>query len=1507
MAGARRIEGALNRTESGADKLRRTVLRYAAVIGTLLSVRQIVQMADAYTSLQNRLRIVTASQRQLADVTDQLFRVSQRTATSFTATADLYARVALSSRELGVSQRELVRFTESVNKAILLSGASAQEANAGIIQFSQGIASGALRGDELRSVLEQLPFVADVIAEHLGITRGALRSLGEEGKITTEIILGAFREAADGLDEEFAGVQFTIGNGLQVVGNAFTQVIGRFNEMTNASQGLVQLLFGLASLIENSFLPVLTGMISAGSQAVDVFSSIANAVVAVGSGIGLGSLGDAVSSLAVSFEDLGYAIGQVVIALGASFLLGRLGALFRLFTAGATATGALTAAMVRLVAIVRVLGRLTGIIFIFESINAITSTEPEKLHAVGRAIRSVWDVFGDLPGPDVGEIIDSIGRLLTNLVGVVQGAAASIPGLFRDLGDSIGALIDAAGRLGGSVISAAIRHIRSFHEAAVDLGSSAIQRVAAVISGIFRAVSNFASSAFQRVPAAVQRVVRYLGDLYDRIASFVGGAIDRAAGVFGDIRDAIASLAIGDRIAVIIEWFQELYLAISAFASERLQGVVNFFERIGEGIANAYESVVGTVGDVYDRIVDRYRELSDGTVAIPEIVVTAQPTEELERAFRLTQSQIKALAELRDELDPLAVAEREVTEAQALLNDARRAGVITGEEYGSLLMRLNRAYQEQLEPVRLIHQELAREGDLRRVQIDQRETEAALLEHVRDLQEKGVVVTQAETDALRQAIQEQARHAHFLELERSLYDDLRDPVGDYTDQLEALANVVALHPELAEAAAQAQRELRLAFLDTQRDFASGFERGLLRVSEQFNDFASLAENAVTGWATQAEDALVRFVRTGKLAFGDLVDSILNDLARLAVRQFITAPIAGALGLGGIGGGGGVGNLLGLGNLFSGGGGGGGVGGFISNIASGVGNFLSNPIQSLTRGIGGITSSISSGFTSVVGGLSNGLASLGLGTSGAAAGASVFGTSIAGAGGTGLAGFVSSIGATLAPVAPFLLAVTPFLGDIFSGLFGRKLRSNEIVGTLGSEGFEGQQEAFFKGGLFRSNRRTREPVSDEVQTFLDTQAIAVSESVRFMAESLGQDATALADVTHAVRVNLRQDQEEIQADIAASVDDYANTLASLALGTSQYTLAGETQFETLARLSLSLVTANEALASLGHNLFDISLAGANASAALIDAFGGLDQFNEATQSYFRNFHTEAEQFAAGSRAFVQTLADLGASIPRTREEYRALVEAQDLTTESGRNTYAALLQLSEAAAQVFRSTEGSSELADIFNAEVERVEELARQTADAIPEAVDNLDSAFSDVLTGVDSLADSTADVAQSTASAAEIAADAAHRAQAAASSASSAASEVASILRSSELVRAASGGRITGPGTGTSDSIPALLSNGEFVVNAASTSRHLPLLESLNDNRPRFQTGGLVQAPRRGGGGETRVIVNYFGAQEPNIETVTTRRSDGGEDVTVSIRDVRRGDLDDALESRYGVRPVAA
>ena len=226
-AGAKKAESSVNLLTKGL-----------AFIGGAAVIKQLIGVADQFTNIQNRLKTVTNGQAELTAVTDELFRISRGTRSSFQSTAEVYSRVGSAAKDLGVSQRELLDFTESLNQAVLLSGASSTEASAALVQLSQGLASGALRGEELNSVLEQTPIVADVIAKELGVTRGQLRALGADGKITAEIVLEAFKNARGDLARDVGELDATFGQSLQVLRDSFIKVIGDFDKSKGITSAL---------------------------------------------------------------------------------------------------------------------------------------------------------------------------------------------------------------------------------------------------------------------------------------------------------------------------------------------------------------------------------------------------------------------------------------------------------------------------------------------------------------------------------------------------------------------------------------------------------------------------------------------------------------------------------------------------------------------------------------------------------------------------------------------------------------------------------------------------------------------------------------------------------------------------------------------------------------------------------------------------------------------------------------------------------------------------------------------------------------------------------------------------------------------------------------------------------------------------------------------------------------------------------------------------------------------
>ncbi len=133
---------------------------------------------------------------------------------------------------------DTARLTETVSKAVAISGASAQAADAALVQFGQALASGTLRGEELNSVMEQTPALAKAIAQGMGITVGQLRSVAAEGKITSQEIVKALNNVQKDVDAMFAKTDITVSQSLTLLSNELTKFVGESGKGSGAAQAL---------------------------------------------------------------------------------------------------------------------------------------------------------------------------------------------------------------------------------------------------------------------------------------------------------------------------------------------------------------------------------------------------------------------------------------------------------------------------------------------------------------------------------------------------------------------------------------------------------------------------------------------------------------------------------------------------------------------------------------------------------------------------------------------------------------------------------------------------------------------------------------------------------------------------------------------------------------------------------------------------------------------------------------------------------------------------------------------------------------------------------------------------------------------------------------------------------------------------------------------------------------------------------------------------------------------
>ncbi|WP_320734888.1 tape measure protein [Enterobacter kobei] len=231
--GMGRLEAGLNRTERSLSSVEGTMSSLTGVAKALiaaLSVQQVGAYAQAWQDLSNKLANAVRDSvppfETLADVTERVFDISQKTRSGLDATATLYARLERSTRSYGVSVEDITRLTTIINQGFVVSGATAEEASNAIIQLAQGLASGALRGDEFNSVNEQGNRLMIALADSMNVNIGALRNMAAEGKLTTEVIVNGLLSQGDKIGQEFAKTTATISQSLEIANNNITKFFG---------------------------------------------------------------------------------------------------------------------------------------------------------------------------------------------------------------------------------------------------------------------------------------------------------------------------------------------------------------------------------------------------------------------------------------------------------------------------------------------------------------------------------------------------------------------------------------------------------------------------------------------------------------------------------------------------------------------------------------------------------------------------------------------------------------------------------------------------------------------------------------------------------------------------------------------------------------------------------------------------------------------------------------------------------------------------------------------------------------------------------------------------------------------------------------------------------------------------------------------------------------------------------------------------------------------------------
>lgn len=466
---ADRVAQSMDRAEREAqqlqDRTRRvgqqmTVLGGAAqALGTQLaaafSIWAVIRANDAWVSATNQLRLVTDGARELRDMTQQVYDLSQRTASRFEAMTGLYASIQRAAGQAIGSQREVLRITETIAKFASASGGPEGSRSAALFQLRQMLQGAVVQAQEFNSLVDGTPLLVQAIADSLGVTRGELRRMVLDGRLATSQVIAALQEQADEADAIFSRVQFTVGDAMIRIQNAFQKLVG--TNLGPIFSGVVQ---GLSFVAEHmdALIPVINGVavalaiafgptliVAFGAAIASLFALIAaHPIAALVGGIvaaasAIATFGDQIvlarHEITGFGEDLDETM-QVTVTLADGFeaffkVVGdKAGALWQSISSGAQSIGGAVMAKLR-----EWLPDLQG--WAQLAIQIASQIPRTIIGAFFGMVEALKEILSDVPGLLISAFQEGANGAISALEGLLNAAVEGINGLLGESGSAL--------------------------------------------------------------------------------------------------------------------------------------------------------------------------------------------------------------------------------------------------------------------------------------------------------------------------------------------------------------------------------------------------------------------------------------------------------------------------------------------------------------------------------------------------------------------------------------------------------------------------------------------------------------------------------------------------------------------------------------------------------------------------------------------------------------------------------------------------------------------------------------------------------------------------------------------------------------------------------------------------------------------------------------------------------------------------------------------------------------
>lgn len=846
-AAATRAELATLRLEQAQARLTRAmtpsvsalgqfVRNAAAMVGVSIGVHEIISLADAYTVLGNKLQNVSTSQAQVAELTNRLFIIANESRQNVDATATSFARFDRALKFLGKSQDETLRLTETVNKALVIGGATAQESASALLQLSQAFNAGVLQGDEFRAVAENMPMVLDAVAKVLNKPIDQIKTLGRQGKITASVMYDAFKLMQEGVDKTFAKTIPTISQAMTVLRNNFEQSIGRFNQATGITAGLSAAIIGLANNLDILavavtvvgtallvyFGPVLLAALGTATAAVWAFT------VAIASNP-IGLLAVAIAASIVAIMEFGDKV-KVVANTGAT-LKDEMLAAFSFIKDGFMALGS----------------------SIKDAWNAAIDFINEKTGGWAEKFRDIWPVIQDVLKWNINTVI-----------GLFELAYKTITITWRNLPTVLnGFFIDIV-----NFCSTAISQI-------MNLWQVGLRSIADMVSGVTPELSKNLLAGLDALKIELPKL-----DV-SPAAQDVGKQLKDA------VTSALTTDFVGDAVNGVMSRANEMARTRTRNARNGVGEGSNLrgsgpnlqspqVDKAAEARAKAMAKVNGELDNEINRMfmLKPLREAQakfdqiELSLKQKKITLTAAEAQSIKDRIKLIQDNNFVQAEFdrmyETSIEPIRTHNSALTAANKLLQQ----GTITQRQYNGEVAGANETFLKASQPIHQYTKELNEQISLLKLAPPARAAEQQMIQISNDLLSKNIVLTAGETEELHKLIAAQAAAANQSAAMDTIYAATTGAAKNLQYQQDALTKSYANGTITQEYFKNQMAQTAIAVADLQNQLGNG---------DMFSVFTAAAGQALQGFSTMA---------TG-------VSNILGNVMQTSIDGF-SSSVAGAI-------------------------------------------------------------------------------------------------------------------------------------------------------------------------------------------------------------------------------------------------------------------------------------------------------------------------------------------------------------------------------------------------------------------------------------------------------------------------------------------------------------------------------------------------------------------------------------------------------------------------------------